>query len=424
MNDAGETDKAPGWDAIDRALRSIYADVEPKHWGTLHRWHLGGPDPLDGVSAYPRLDPVPHWHYIGYGMSDPYEKQSDDPEVSGWGFEFTFRLARDPAETEPPVWAAQVLQNLARSVYEWGRAFVPGHTLDTNGPVAFDREDSVIRAVAFTADPELGEISTPHGRVRFLQVVGLTGEEYAAAQEWDITPLLAVLAPRLPLFVTDIDRGSLLDDPAIETAVREASTQDGSSTDSVRVGSVAFTHERDVVQLRLSIEDTSRVARVLAARLAYGRPLLVSTPDRGVEFVPGDRLTIAPGGDTEKYNASDAVIVITVPPEAVDPLLDILRAPVGVHSSPSLPGVSIEIEEVTETPEFSFPGPDDLDIHFTDPPGDEVLGLVEPDLGEGVAANSGGRDGNWAVDLFYGDPLRSANSSGRTASTGKPPSST
>jgi hypothetical protein len=53
-------------------------------------------------------------------MTDLYAKEPDDPAESGWGFEFTFRLARDPADTEPPIWAANLLQNLARYVFTSG----------------------------------------------------------------------------------------------------------------------------------------------------------------------------------------------------------------------------------------------------------------------------------------------------------------
>jgi suppressor of fused len=390
VSSTDEAAQAPGWDAIDRALRPIYGDMEPLHWGTLYRWRLGGPDPLDGVSAYPRVDPVPHWHYVGYGLSDLYEKESDDPEVSGWGFELTFRLARDPAETEAPAWAAQFLQNLARYVFQTGNDFAAGDVIDASDP------HSEIRAAAFTADPELGEITTPHGRVRFLQAIVLTPDEYTAAWEWDTTALLEVLAPRLPLFVSDLDRGSLLDDPAIATAVRTGSARDGSSTGAVRADSLACTYDDGTVQLRLSIEDAPRVARMLAARLPYGRPLLVmATPERGVQFLPGDRFTITPGDIGE----------ITVPPDAVDALLEVLRAPEGVHTSPSLPGLSTELaahdfDEPDEPDEFD--DPDDWPVR---PPGDRVFGLVEPDLGEGVCADTMPRRDNWSIDLFYGDPL-------------------
>ena len=45
-------DAAPGWDAIDAALIRHYADQEPLHWGTTIKHMLGGPDPIDGISAY------------------------------------------------------------------------------------------------------------------------------------------------------------------------------------------------------------------------------------------------------------------------------------------------------------------------------------------------------------------------------------
>jgi hypothetical protein len=203
-------DEAPGWTAIDDALSRIYGDTTPQHWGTLLSWALGGSDPLDGVSAFPRDEPLPHWHYVTYGLSELYEKESDVADESGWGFEFTFRLARAAHETEAPVWPTNLLQNLARYVFGSGNRFGEGHHIDANGPIAVGRADSQVRALAFTGDPELGTIATPHGRVEFLQVVGLTPEEHeAAATAGDAAGVLGILATRLPLLITDIDRASL-----------------------------------------------------------------------------------------------------------------------------------------------------------------------------------------------------------------------
>lgn len=207
-------DEAPGWTAIDEALSRTYGDTTPQHWGTLLRWALGGPDPLDGVSAFAREEPVPHWHYVTYGLSELYEKESDVAEESGWGFELTFRLARAAHETEAPIWPANLLQNLARYVFDSGNRFGAGHYIDANGPIAADRTDSDVRALAFTADPELGTIATPHGRIVFLQAVGLTPDEHeAATTAGDAAGILDLVAARLPLLVTDIDRKSLLTTP-------------------------------------------------------------------------------------------------------------------------------------------------------------------------------------------------------------------
>ncbi|MFD0365273.1 suppressor of fused domain protein [Nocardia sp. GCM10030253] len=205
--------EAPGWDAIDGALAQLYDGVEPAHWAPELYWSLGGPDPLDGISVYPRTDPVPHWHYLSYGMSELYEKEWDNPAESGWGFEFTFRLVRLPTDTEPPIWPADFMQNLARYVFQSGKWFEPGHTIKANGPIAADHADSTVHAVGFAVDPELGAIDTPNGRLRFLQIVGLTMPEYRAAHGGNLLTLLAELAPRLPLFVTDIEREPLIVEP-------------------------------------------------------------------------------------------------------------------------------------------------------------------------------------------------------------------
>ncbi|MCA3839667.1 MAG: suppressor of fused domain protein, partial [Burkholderia sp.] len=56
--DGADDDAAPGWDAIDGALARLYPGQEPKHYGTLVKWRIGGPDPLDGISVWKRAEPV------------------------------------------------------------------------------------------------------------------------------------------------------------------------------------------------------------------------------------------------------------------------------------------------------------------------------------------------------------------------------
>lgn len=40
---------------------------------------------------------------------------------SGFGFELTFRLKREPGETNPPTWPATLMQALARYVFQTGK---------------------------------------------------------------------------------------------------------------------------------------------------------------------------------------------------------------------------------------------------------------------------------------------------------------
>ena len=91
---------------------------------------MGGPDPLDYISMYlnpgnPSINVPPHWHYISFGLSDLHgdgrvHEVSDSDSPSGFGFELTFRLKREPEETAPPTWPAAVMQALAKYVFNSG----------------------------------------------------------------------------------------------------------------------------------------------------------------------------------------------------------------------------------------------------------------------------------------------------------------
>ncbi len=190
--------QAVGWNAIDAALKPIYGDQEPKHFGTILSYRLGGRDPLQGISAYQREHPVRHWHFVTYGFSELYQKESDNPAVSGWGFELTFRLRVEDFDDGPPLWAMNFLQNLARYVFNTGNAFKVGDHMNANGPIAAE-QDTAIRAIAFLDDPELPPIDTPNGKLSFLQIVGLTDDEELALKQWNTQKALEVLSAEVRL---------------------------------------------------------------------------------------------------------------------------------------------------------------------------------------------------------------------------------
>ena len=44
---------AYGWDAITARFEQLYpGQTDPKHYGTLIKYSLGGKDPIDGISIY------------------------------------------------------------------------------------------------------------------------------------------------------------------------------------------------------------------------------------------------------------------------------------------------------------------------------------------------------------------------------------
>jgi len=220
--------ESPGWDAIDAALLPIYGDREPYHVGTIISYRLGGPDPIHGISAYANVTPVPHWHFITYGFTELWGKESQDPNISGFGFELTFRPTRDPQEKKPPNWALNFLQNLARYVFETGNRFGLGHTLPLHGPIEVG-SSTLIHAVSFAPDPQLPPIATPNGRVEFLQVVGLTMDELEAISSWNASAFLELRSREDLFLLTDLARSSWLTDSKFAGEVARLSKKEGSS---------------------------------------------------------------------------------------------------------------------------------------------------------------------------------------------------
>src|SRR4051794_9435935 len=102
-----QDDNAPGWDAIEAVMAERLAvDGEPLHWST---GVLPGEAGVYGISAYrlPRL-----WFFVTFGLTELYEKESEDPAVSGWGFELTMRTPRLEGDQQPPQWPMTLLARL------------------------------------------------------------------------------------------------------------------------------------------------------------------------------------------------------------------------------------------------------------------------------------------------------------------------
>lgn len=210
-------DQAVGWDAIDAALRPIYGDTEPRHYGSIIKHFMGGKDPLDGTSIYDNREQAFHRHIISYGMSELYfNPESAGAEYSKWGFEFTFRITPCPQDPDSdygtphePYWVINVMNNLARYVFDSGKWFDPYHFIPANGPIRLDTDTALV-GIAFAPDPQLPAIATPNGQVQFLQMVGLTQAELDWLWQEPKTHRCRELIDKMradnPLLITDLAR--------------------------------------------------------------------------------------------------------------------------------------------------------------------------------------------------------------------------
>jgi hypothetical protein len=338
MSDLPE-EPSPGWDAIDRALAPLYAGVTPKHFGTMISHRLGGPDPLEGISAYPRSDPLPHWHFVTYGFTELFEKETDDPAVNGFGFELTFRLVREPAEAEPPRWALNFLQNLARYVFDTGNRFARGHYLNCNGPIALEAS-TALEAIVLGADPELGEFSCAHGRAEFLQVIGITADEELAIKSWNADRVLQLISARIPWGCTDLRRRSILEDATALETVRQGQRDEGSKTSVLYLNGAECRVTRSLlgrsrVEFRVGAEQAETVAAVLRGRLPHGRELRLSTGNTQVCLLPAQECRASARADE---------IRLELTPPATEELAHLLQPREGIHQLRSFPAMSLRIK--------------------------------------------------------------------------------
>nr|BCJ78221.1 putative suppressor of fused protein [Niallia circulans] len=328
-----------GWDAIDNEFRKLYGNQEPKHYGTLIPYSLGGQDPLDGISAYKAEEPSPHWHFVTYGFSELYDKESDYAEESGYGFELTFRLVREAGEEEPPAWAVNLLQNMGRYVFGSGNVFRSGDYMDANGPICLG-SDTRLTALSFVRDPEIPAIDTPNGEVEFIQMIGITGDELEAMQTWNTLGLLSACLPYMPKYITDLSRDSLLHVKAVSEAAEKGMREDGSNTGLLYVDQLAWEPgkkgwlSKTPAALTLGAKQAGIIGKLLRGRILKGKELTLVGPEVRAVFGPGDKPACIAG---------EGEVRILLDEKAAGELSEGLVPKESVFEVPSLPGTQIRI---------------------------------------------------------------------------------
>ena len=200
---------AHGWDAITKEAERIYpGQKDPKHYGALIKWRLGGPDPLDGISIYDGGD---YWHFVTYGLSELYEKESEDKEWSGYGMEFTFKLKKDKYENEEMEikCICGLLQQIARVTFKNGEIFNPFEYLYTGQTTGIDsKQISNITGFITIPDTKFQTLDTENGRVDFVEFIGATDAELKALKNKEIT--VKELYEKIGSDITNYNRQSVI----------------------------------------------------------------------------------------------------------------------------------------------------------------------------------------------------------------------
>lgn len=201
--------QTPGWDAITEAFEKLYpGQTNPKHYGTLVKWIFGGNDPLDGISIYDGGD---YWHFVTYGLSEIYEKETDNPEVSGYGMEFTLKLKKRGLHDEEAEirGICGILQTIARMTFKNGEMFLPMEYLYTGQTAGMDvQQKSTITGFITVPETKLPGIDTPNGKVLFVEFIGMTDAELLKIKNKECT--VEEMYQKLGSDVTDYERSSIV----------------------------------------------------------------------------------------------------------------------------------------------------------------------------------------------------------------------
>uniref|UniRef100_A0A8C2QAH0 Suppressor of fused homolog n=1 Tax=Cyprinus carpio TaxID=7962 RepID=A0A8C2QAH0_CYPCA len=253
----------PGLQAIYGECRRLYPDqANPLQVTAIVKYWLGGPDPLDYISMYrnvgcPGQDVPEHWHYVSLGLISAFDGLNFSCTL-GFGFELTFRLKREAGETAPPTWPAELMQGLARYVFQSENTFCSGDHISWHSPL--DNSESRIQHMLLTEDPQMQPVQTPFGHISFLQIVGVCTEELQAAQQWNGQGILDLLRgvhiAGGPWLITDMRRGETIFE--IDPHLQQERVDKGIETDGSNLSGVSAKCAWDDLSRPPEDEDDSR----------------------------------------------------------------------------------------------------------------------------------------------------------------------
>jgi suppressor of fused len=314
---------ALGRDAIDAALDQLYPNQKALRFAGPPRAD-GQPPSVIELAVQRSGEERPHWHYVTYGLSELFQKQTANPAISGYGLELTFRIVRGD-EGAPPPWPMRVLAYLADYVFDSGNVFDALHVIRITG-LPMQQIGTAVASVLFAADPRVRPVDTVNGRVCFVQAFGITLEEEELIACWDAEQFLAAAAIFSPLLITDPKRETLITQALLERARTE-----GSQREVEFVPELALEHTPGMNRaVTLSLDRTlgTVLARLLRFRLAYRRSAKLSAPGITLVLVPA-----MPGYPAWTADTGSEV-TIGVPPERIEALSHACEGEIGTYRWP------------------------------------------------------------------------------------------
>ena len=324
-------DEAPGFAAISSALRKKYGNQQVAYFDANNGFTKGSDNLLEGVGVYSSTSENPHWLYVTYGFSDLNEKESEVPGLSGYGFELTLRLRVDEDSKSAATWPCDLLNDLARAVFQMDTIIKPGTALPLGGPIA-PGNGTAIHAFLIVEDPELRSIKTQNGTVAFLQVVGIKLDELELLKRSQQDLFLRIArAGSGQLLILDLNRQSFLENQNTKSLLQQSDSPDCYSPGAITCPSAEwYFMTRASVSLPVSVIEPLR--KQLMERVLNGFELTLHGSDCKIVFRTA---SIA------SFSIEDTALIIELPSDTTKSFAQKLQVVAAIHNFEGIP-VSIE----------------------------------------------------------------------------------
>jgi hypothetical protein len=192
--------------------------------------------------------------------------------------------------------------------------------------------ETALCAVLYVRDPLLPPQETPHGKVKFLQVIGITLDEYELLRDWSAEGVGAALAEARPLLTTDLARKSILDDAS--RALRARAAAEGSSLGVLFGPFVQWTATEGGARLTISVRCVDDLLRMLKKRTLFGRDFHLFSRDAGVHVIPGE---------SPRFREPDGGPELVLDRATAEAMRATLERKRGTYAWPALAGFVLEV---------------------------------------------------------------------------------
>lgn len=189
-----KADNFSGWDAIMGEFARLYPFPEQEG----ERLSSGRTDHRC-VCSFFGDDTI---HFVTLGLSELFEKESTDSDLSGLGVELTLRLKKSDRWQAEAEETATMLRDLMLETLDSGKAPRCYRYIEAVSGT------SVAPGFLLVPDAKAQELSTAYGRVRFLELVGITVSELKALKNHELA--VPELYRKLGSDVTDYSRKSVI----------------------------------------------------------------------------------------------------------------------------------------------------------------------------------------------------------------------